>query len=65
MELKKLKNIRDIKHVNQEAIAELLGISKSTYSRKENGKIVFKLEEVKLLKEYLNLSEKEIFEIFL
>ncbi|MGL5068431.1 MAG: helix-turn-helix transcriptional regulator [Sarcina sp.] len=65
MELKKLKNIRDIKHVNQEEIAVLLGISKSTYSRKENGKIVFKLEEVKLLKEYLKLSEKEIFEIFL
>ena len=47
---KELKILR-IKHdVTQEVVAEKLGVEKTTYCRKEKGKIAFSLQDVKILK---------------
>lgn len=60
----KLKNARKSKGYIQEDIAELLGISKTTYSRKENNLIPFTHEELSSIKEFLKLTDKEFVNIF-
>ncbi|MGL4742302.1 MAG: helix-turn-helix transcriptional regulator [Sarcina sp.] len=65
MKLEKLKEERIKKNITQKDMADLLKITKSTYCRKENGSIVFKLDEVKLIQDYLKLNKEDIFKIFL
>lgn len=65
MKLNLLKEKRLNKKITQKQMANLLDIQKSTYCRKENGIIVFKLEEVKLIKEYLELDMNDVCKIFL
>ena len=62
---KELKILR-IKHdVTKEVVAEKLGVEKTTYCRKEKGKIAFSLQDVKILKEFYNLTPEEVVQIFL
>lgn len=62
---KELKILR-IKHdVTQEVVAEKLGLKKTTYCRKEKGEIAFSLQDVKILKEFYNLTPEEVVQIFL
>lgn len=61
---KELKMLR-IKHeVSQECLAQQLGVTKASYSRKENGKIAFSLEDVKKLKKIFKLTIEEVEKIF-
>ena len=46
-------------------IAEKLNISGQALTRKRNGNIPFKISEIKILKEILDLSDKDISKIFL
>jgi len=54
-----------LKEKTQVEMAEVLGISLVSVSKKMNGVIKFSLEEVKKIKEYLNLTDEEINQIFL
>lgn len=46
-------------------IAEKLGITYQGYAKKESGKSEFLASEISVLKDLLNLSNKEVSEIFL
>ena len=50
-----------IKHsYTQREFAELLGIKQNTYSDKERGKTKFTIDEIKLIKELLNVTYDEL-----
>ena len=56
----KVKEYR-IKHsYTQREFAELLGIKQNTYSDKERGKTKFTIDEIKLIKELLNVTYDEL-----
>ena len=56
----KVKEYR-IKHsYTQKEFAELLGIKQNTYSDKERGKTKFTIDEIKLIKELLNVTYDEL-----
>ncbi|WP_156290742.1 helix-turn-helix transcriptional regulator [Oceanobacillus salinisoli] len=57
-----LIKLRKEKKINQEQMALLLGIDRSTYSLKESGKYDFKLQEIFIIAKFFN---KQIDEIFL
>ena len=59
-----LQEARKRKLKTQQDLADLLEISKSTYSRKENRHIPFTQEELNSIKGYLELTDKEFIEIF-
>ena len=44
----------------QKEFAELLGIKQNTYSDKERGKTKFTIDEIKLIKELLNVTYDEL-----
>ena len=52
----KIKEYRMVKGYTQREIAELLGIKQNTYSDKERGKTKFTIDEIKLIKELLNVT---------
>ena len=56
----KIKEYRMIKGYTQREIAELLGIKQNTYSDKERGKTKFTIDEIKLIKELLNVTYDEL-----
>lgn len=58
---KTLKAYRMLKGVKQEKIAEILGITLSTYSNKETGKTQFSLYEAKKISDYLNVPIEQLF----
>lgn len=63
----KLEKIREKRMQNSLSYADLarkLNIYKSSYYRKENGEIPFKLQEIIILKKELDLSMNEVEEIF-
>lgn len=61
MNTKKLKAYRKLNNVNQSDIANLLNITLTSYSHKENGKTKFTLEEAKTISDFFGLSIEEIF----
>ena len=46
---------------SQTVMAKYLGISKNNYNKKENGKIEFKLDEIRKLLELFNCDFSDIF----
>ncbi|MCH4891213.1 helix-turn-helix domain-containing protein [Acidaminobacter sp. JC074] len=64
MNLEKLRSMREDAGYSQEVIAKKLNITKSTYSRKENGKLPISLDEARVLKTVLSLSKAQIMDIF-
>lgn len=48
-----------------EECAKALNISETSFSNKMNGKTAFKLNEIKILSNFLNLTREEIDVIFL
>lgn len=60
----KLKEARRSKGVIQDDVSAVLGIAKTTYSRKENNLIPFTHEELVLIKQFLKLTDSEFIEIF-
>ena len=60
-----LKSRLSLKGKTQKDLAKTLGLSKVSISKKVNGTIKFSLNEVKKIKEYLNLTNDEVVEIFI
>ena len=60
-----LKSKMILQENTQSEMAKVLGLSLVSVSKKINGVIKFNLEEVKKSKEYLNLTDEEINQIFL
>lgn len=56
-----LKVLRYKNKLKQQDIAEKLGISETTYNRKENGNSEFTISEAKQISDILNVSINEIF----
>ena len=64
MNLKLLKDKRKLLGLTQEEFAERIGIARTNYLKKEKGRENFKREQIdKIIKE-LNLTPKEVVEIF-
>ena len=55
-----VKEYRIRRGYTQKQIAMLLGIKQNTYSNKESGKRAFTIEEIKLIKELLNVTYDEL-----
>ena len=60
-EMEKVKKLRLSRNLSQERIAGWLNMSVSTYSKKENGRLKWSLEEAKKLAEYFGMTIEEIF----
>lgn len=63
--LYELKGMRVSKKDSQVDIAKYLGIAQTTYTKKENGDMEFKLSELKAIKERYNLTAEQFEKIFL
>ena len=57
----KLLILRKRNSLNQEFMADLLGISYKQYGKKENGKAVFNGDEMFKIAEYFNMKIDDIF----
>lgn len=60
-----LKSKLTLRERTQRDLTKALGLSKVSTNKKVNGTIKFSLNEVKKIKEYLNLTNDEVVEIFL
>jgi DNA-binding XRE family transcriptional regulator len=61
----KLKMAIDKSGLKKTFIAETLGLSYQGYLKKENGINDFVSNEIKIMKDLLHLSDKEVIQIFL
>ena len=59
-----LKDAMDRKNITVDDLAQKLGISKQSLYFRFNGKVLFKINEVKLIKEYLELDSNTFNLIF-
>lgn len=57
----KLRELRLSKNLSGDDMAKLLGLSKGTYSKKENGTVKFSLIEAKRISEVFKKNIEEIF----
>lgn len=60
-----LKDAMDRKAITIDDLAQKLGISKQSLYFRLNGKVLFKINEVKLIKDYLDLDNTTFCQIFL
>ena len=60
-----LKLKLSLKEKTQKDLAKALGLSKVSVSKKVNGLLRFSLPEVKKVKDYLDLTNDEVVEIFI
>jgi cyanate lyase len=60
-----LKSKLSLRERTQRDLAKALGLSEVSTNKKVNGTIKFSLNEVKKIKEYLNLTNDEVVEIFI
>lgn len=65
MKLDKLKGKMRERDVTQLKCSNELGISLEAFHKKINGKVEFKVSELEILGNYLNLSDQEKIDIFL
>lgn len=61
----KLKEIIDRSGLKKSHIAEKLGITSQGFWKKENGQSDFTASEIRVLKDILNLSDRQVMDIFL
>ena len=59
-----LKDAMDRKNITIDDLAQRLGISKQSLYFRFNGKVLFKINEVKLIKDYLELDSGTFNSIF-
>lgn len=64
MNLDKLKGKLREKRLSYNKVAEILGVSTATVSSKMNGETRFYLEEIRVLSDYLGLTDEEKIKIF-
>ena len=60
-----LKSKLSLRERTQRDLAKALGLSEVSTNKKVNGTIKFSLNEVKKIKEYLDLTNDEVVEIFI
>lgn len=66
MNLEKLREKRKAKGITQEDMALDMGYrNKSSYSMLENGQVKFDADKMRIVKNRLELTDNEFFEIFL
>lgn len=56
--------LRKENNKTQKEIANLLGIDRTTYCKKEKGLIEFRISEINLIKDFFNLSNDDVIKIF-
>lgn len=61
---RELKSLRVKNGLTQRDLAEKLGISETSYNKRENGSISFTIDEIKKIKIHLNLTDADIIRIF-
>jgi DNA-binding XRE family transcriptional regulator len=59
-----LKAIRNMKSISQEQIGSFMELSKSSYNKRENGKVDFTLSELIIIASIFELTKDQIFDIF-
>lgn len=59
--MQKLKQLRTEKGVMQKELAELIGVTPGTYSKKEAGSLRFSLKETQIIANFFNKRIEEIF----
>ena len=64
MDITRLKDKRTTLGLSQTDVAIQLGLTKSSYSKRENSKLDFSISELQDLVSILKLSNKEITKIF-
>ena len=64
MNLDKLKAARVERNLSQQELARIIGVTKITYWRKENGHREFNRTEIENIKKALNLSSDDVDNIF-
>ena len=57
----KIKNYRESVGMKQEEFAEIINVSKVNYSKKENGKVKFSLNEAYMISRYFKQPIEVIF----
>jgi len=62
--LQKLRYERLSRNISQEKVASALNISRSSYHKKENGKIKISVEEFGVILDTLGIPETEIINFF-
>jgi len=56
-----IRSLRSYKRLTQSEMAKILNLSASSYNKKENGKVAFTLEEIKILSEYFKVPIESFF----
>ena len=59
-----MRAARARRDLNQIEMADILGITSQAYWRKENGKSVFSLKDLDILREKMQLTDEELHNIF-
>lgn len=62
---KLLKSKMVLKEATQLNLSKLLDLSITSINQKMNGNVIFKPKEIKKIKDYLNLTNDEVVEIFI
>jgi transcriptional regulator with XRE-family HTH domain len=61
MNFRYLKSLRVLKGLTQKNIAQLLNISIQSYNKKENGKVPFTANELKILSDFFDVPMENFF----
>ena len=56
-----IRSLRSYKRLTQSEMAKILNLSTVSYNKKENGKVAFTLEEIKILSEYFKVPIESFF----
>lgn len=59
-----LKDAMDRKNITMDDLSKKLNIGKQSLYFRLNGKVLFKINEVKLIKDYLDLDNETFYSIF-
>ena len=65
MQSRELKSLRVLRGLTQKELADKLGMSETSYTKRENGQISFTIDEIKNLKLILQLTNEDIIRVFL
>ncbi|WP_217597137.1 helix-turn-helix transcriptional regulator [Cohnella sp. GbtcB17] len=63
-DLRKLRFERLSRKISQEEVAEVIGVKRPTYHKKENGKIKMSVEEFAAILDFFGIPEEEIKNFF-
>ena len=59
--LSRVRELRESANIKQDCMAELIGVSPASYSKKENGQVKCTLEEAKKIADFFGKTIEEIF----